>query len=352
MQSFKKGMLMIFAAVLIFSLAACGGSGSTSGKSSGGSSSKDSGIQKLTIKISHVVAENTPKQQGALAMKKYIEEHSDGKIKVQVYPNGELFGDKDEYTNLQANNVQFIIPDMSKMVGSDPAYNIPSMPFLFKDDKAAETFWDGKEGQDILKNGLKKDGVIGLTMWPNGPKQFTNNKRPIKTPADVKGLKVRTQGGQVLDSIFKTLGAGSTQIPFNDLYTGLEQGTVDAEVNTFSNIESKKFDDVQKYMTTNWGAARVDYALFTNDKFWSSLNDETKKIVQGGVDAGTKKARDMATQLNEEAAQKLKERGKVKIYELTDEERQVFIDALQPVYDQYNDTVGADNIKAAQEANK
>ncbi|HET7615673.1 MAG TPA: TRAP transporter substrate-binding protein DctP, partial [Bacillales bacterium] len=180
MKHLKKSFALLLALVMMVALAACGGGSDSSsggeGSSSGGSgsSSGGEGIQEMTIKISHVVAENTPKNKGAEAMAKYINEHSDGKIKVQVYPNSSLFGDKDEVENLIANNVQFIIPDLSKMVGKNPAFNVPSLPFLFASNEEAYKFWDGEKGQEVLHS-LEDQGIIGLKMWPNGPKQLTNS---------------------------------------------------------------------------------------------------------------------------------------------------------------------------------
>ncbi|UOQ94899.1 DctP family TRAP transporter solute-binding subunit [Halobacillus shinanisalinarum] len=347
MYHVKKATFTLLGIILVLTLAACGGSSESSSTSEGDGGS--SGVQEMTIKISHVVAENTPKHQAALAMAKNIEENSDGKVKVQVYPNGQLFDDKTEVKNLQANNVQFIIPDMSKMVGMNPAFNVPSLPFMFSSNEAAYSFWDGEKGQEIFQS-LESEGIIGLRMWPNGPKQITNTVRPIKAPEDLQGLKIRVQGGQVLASLFKTLDAGPLQLPFGQLYTALEQGTVDGQVNTFSNISTKKLGDVQKYITTNWGAARVDYAMLTNKEFWEGLNEETKKIVQAGIDHGTEVARSKAEQLNQEAFKKIKERGKMDIYELSAEERSVFQEALQPVYDEFREEIGADVIKAAKES--
>jgi C4-dicarboxylate-binding protein DctP len=283
-------------------------------------------------------------------MKEYIEKESDGKIKVQVYPNSQLFGDKDEYQNLVANNVQFIIPDMAKLVGNDPGFNIPSMPFLFKDDEAANAFWDGEKGQEIFKR-LEKDGVLGLSMWPNGAKHITNEKKAIKAPEDLDGLKIRTQGGQLLEALYGDLGAGSTSIPFGELYTALQQGTVDGQENTFSNIESKKFDEVQKYMTI-MGHTRVDYALLTNTKFWDGLNDETREIIEKGVEEATKVARDSAADLNDEALKTLKDRGQVKIHELSDSEIEAFKKKLEPVYSEWAEKIGADIIKDAESKSK
>ncbi|MCS0789250.1 DctP family TRAP transporter solute-binding subunit [Cytobacillus firmus] len=339
----KKLFLAALALVMMFTLAACGNSEKTEG--SGGGAESD-GVQEITIKIAHVVAENTPKHQGALKMKEVIEKESDGKIKVQVYPNSSLFGDKDEYQNLVANNVQFILPDMSKLVGNDPGFNIPAMPFLFESDEAANAFWDGEKGQEIFKR-LEKDGVLGKAMWPNGAKHMTNDKKAIKKPEDLDGMKIRTQGGQLLEEIYAELGAGSASIPFGELYTALQQGTVDGQENTFSNIESKKFDEVQKYMTI-MGHTRVDYSLLTNTKFWDSLNDETKAIVQKGVDEGTKLARESAKKLNDDALAKLKENGQVEINELSDAEIEEFKKTLEPIYNEWAEKIGKDIIEDAE----
>ncbi|WP_174614482.1 DctP family TRAP transporter solute-binding subunit [Virgibacillus ihumii] len=347
MHKFKKGFLTFLLLMVAIIISACGNSETASSSENGNSNE----IQEMTIKISHVVAENTPKHQASLAMAEYIEENSNGKITVQVYPNGQLFDDKTEVKNLRANNVQFIIPDMSKMVGMNPAFNIPALPFIFDSNEEAYAFWDGETGQKILQS-LESEGIIGLRMWPNGPKHITNTVRPITGPEDLEGLKIRVQGGQVLAEIFKTVGAGPLQLPFGQLYTALEQGTVDGQVNTYSNISTKKLGDVQKYITTNWGAARVDYALLTNKKFWNSMNEATKEVVKAGIDHGTKQARTLAEELNSEALKTIKERGKMEIHELTTEERETLKEALQPVYDKFADEIGKDVIKAAKNAGK
>ncbi|MFZ3580219.1 DctP family TRAP transporter solute-binding subunit [Virgibacillus sp. DJP39] len=351
MHFMKKGILSLLILLLAIVITACGEEANSTSDGEGGQSDgkSNSEIQELTVKFSHVVAENTPKHQGALAFKEFLEEKSDGKIEVQVYPNSSLFGDNDEVDNLTANNVQFIAPDLSKFVGMNPAFNVPSLPFLFGSNEEAYAFWDGKKGQEVLSS-LEDQGIIGLRMWPNGPKQITNNKHPIKTPEDLDGMKIRVQGGQVLASVYETLGAGPLQLPFGELYTALEQGTVDAQINTFSNIATKKLGDVQGYMTTNWGATRVDYAVFTNKEFWSSLNEPTKKLFEDAIEKATETERNLAEKLNKEAMETLKERGNMEIYELTTEERQVFLEALKPVYDEYADKIGQDVIDAAREA--
>lgn len=341
-----KLSIFMLAIVAMVVLSACSDS---KGDASEGTDGAD-GVEKMTIKFSHVVAENTPKHQGALAMKEYIEKESDGKIKVEIYPNSSLFGDQDEYQNLVANNIQFIAPDITKFVGNNPQFNVPSLPFLFDNDEQAIEFWDGEKGTEIMSS-LEKDGILGLKYWPNGGKHLTNNERAIATPEDLKGLKFRTQGGQLLETIYKTLGAGSESIPFGELYTALDQGVVDGQENTFSNIESKKFDEVQKYMTV-LNHTRVDYGIFTNTKFWEGMNDATREIVEGGVKEGTEVARHEAATLNQKAFDKIKENGNVEITELTPEQLDAFREILQPVYEEYRDEIGGDVIDAALEISK
>lgn len=297
------------------------------------------------IRFAHVVSENTPKHQGALKFKEYIEKATEGKIKVQVYPNSSLYGDKDEVENLIANNVQFICPDMAKLTKYDGRYDVPSMPFMFSNEQAALDFWDKGKGQEIL-GALEKDGIIGLKVWPNGFKNITNNTRPVKKPEDLKGLKIRTQSGEVLSAIYITLGAAPQSISFSELFTALQQGVVDGQSNTFSNIYTKKFDEVQKYMTVT-KHNRVDYTLLTNKQFMDSLNENTKKIVMEAVEVATAHERELAISLNAEAFQKLKERGNFEIYEMTDEDRAEFKKALDPVYEQFKGVIGEDVIADA-----
>lgn len=339
----KKYILSTSLLMSALVLSACG-----SDEAATGGEGAAEGVQEMTIKFSHVVAENTPKHQGALAMKEYIETESDGAIEVEIYPNSSLFGDQDEYQNLASNNVQFIAPDLTKFVGNNPQFNVPALPFMFDNDEEAIAFWDGEKGQEILGS-LESDGVLGLSMWPNGGKHITNNERPIDSPDDFQGLKFRTQGGQVLEAIYSALGAGSESIPFGELYTALDQGVVEGQENTFSNIESKKFDEVQDYMTI-MNHTRVDYAVFTNTEFWESMNEETKEIVQAGLDEGTSVAREEATSLNEEALELIRERGLVEIIELTPEQIDEFRTALEPIYDEFEDEIGADVYEAAREA--
>lgn len=333
---FSKIFLFTISICVLFVLGACG-------SSNGGSNGSNYSVKEIII--SHVAPENTAKHVGALAMKEKIEELSNGEIKVKLYSNGTLYNDKNEFENLVSNNAQFILPDMSKLVKYEPAFDMASLPLAFSSDEAAAAFWDGEHGQEIMRK-VEKEGVKALTMWPNGFRVITNSKHPIHSPEDYEGLKIRTSSGQVLSDVFDLLGAGTVSIPFNEVYTALQQGTVDGQENTLSSVASANFDDIQDYLTIN-NFSRVDYVLLTNTKFWDSLDEKTKEVVQAGIDAGTQTARAEVQKLNEEGLAKLKERGQIEIYELSEEDKEEFRKIFQPVYDKYTPIFGEEVVQDA-----
>ncbi|MET3699824.1 C4-dicarboxylate-binding protein DctP [Bacillus oleivorans] len=331
---FRRMFVITISICFLLTLSACGNS-----------ESSNSQYSVDEIIITHVAPESTAKHQGALAMKTKIEEASGGAIEVKLYSNGSLYNDKNEFENLLSNNVQFIMPDMSKLVKYEPAFDMASLPLAFSSDQAAAAFWDGEHGQKIMGK-IEKEGVKALAMWPNGFRVLTNNVRPVKTPEDFKGLKIRTSSGQVLADVFELLDAGTVSLPFGEVYTALQQGTVDGQENTLSSVASAKFDEVQKYLTIN-EFSRVDYVLLTNTEFWDSLDEKTRKVIQEGIDAGTKTAREEVARLNEEGLEKMKERGIIEIYELSDSEKEQFRELFQPIYDKYTPIFGEDVIEDA-----
>lgn len=335
----KKALFILLTGLMAVAMAGCGG----------GKDTKAGSGDVLEVKFTHVVAESTPKGKAALKFKELVEQKSNGKIKVSVFPSSSLYGDNEELEQLKANNVQFIAPSVTKLVGFVPAFQIVDMPFLFKDDQAAYKFYDSPAGQKLMKS-LEPQGMIGLAWWPNGAKHFTNSKRPLKTPEDFQGLKFRTQSGGVLDAQFKALGAGSQRLAFAEVYTALSNKTVDGQENTFSNIDTQNYADVQKYMTVS-NHGRLDYVVLTNTKFWNSLSPENKKIFEEAMKEATVYERQLADEENRKSFEKLKASGKLEIYTLTEQDRQKFIAAMKPVYDEYTDKIGKDYIEAARSSN-
>ena len=308
-----------------------------------GITAKADAAEKVVIKFTHVVADATPKGQAAIKLKELLEKT--GFFTVQVYPSSQLYGDKEELEALRANNVQLIAPSVTKLVGFVPAFQLVDMPFLFKDDQCAYSFYNGPSGQKLM-NSLRPVGMLGLAWWPNGSKNFTNSKLPLRTPADFKGLKFRTQSGGVLDAQFKALGAGSQTLAFAEVYQALNSKAVDGQENTFSNIDSQKYQEVQKYMTLS-AHGRLDYVVLTNTKFWDSLTPEQQKAFTAAMTEATLNATKLADDLNEKAFEKLKASGKLEIISLTDAERQAFIKALAPLYKKYTPIIGKEYLDAA-----
>ena len=330
----KRTLFFLLGAIMVVTAAGCGGASDTKKADTG---------KKISVKFSHVVAEGTPKGQAALKFKEILEKS--GQFEVQVFPSSQLYGDKEELEALKANNVQLIAPSVTKLVGFVPAFQLVDMPFLFKSDQAAYNFYDGPKGQQLM-NTLKPHGMLGLGWWPNGSKHLTNSKRPLKTPADVKGLKFRTQSGGVLDEQFKALGAGSQTMAFGEVYQALNSKAVDGQENTFNNIDTQKYIEVQKYMTIS-SHGRLDYVVITNTKFWDSLTPDQQKLFTSAMNEASLYERKLADDLNNKSFEKLKSSGKMEIYTLTDADRTAFEKAMEPVYAKYTDVIGKDYIEAA-----
>ncbi|MDY0404650.1 DctP family TRAP transporter solute-binding subunit [Virgibacillus sp. 179-BFC.A HS] len=262
---------------------------------------------------------------------------------VKVYPNGQLYGDENEIQALQSNNVQIIAPQTTKLAGFDESMELFDIPFLFKDEDVLYKFEDSDAGQDLLKK-LEGDGIKGLAFWPNGFKHITNSEREIKEPSDLKGLKIRTHGGEILNDSYKQFGAASTKIAFNDVYQALQLGTIDGQENNLTNIKSQSYDEVQKYLSLT-NHTRTEYGLVANKKWWDGLNDKTQKLVSEAVDAATKKGRELAKKESDEALKEIEAAGKMKVHELTEEEHEKFVEALKPVIDKWSKKMDSEIIQ-------
>lgn len=171
----------------------------------------------------------------------------------------------------------------------------------------------------------------------------------MKAPADFKGLKFRTQSGGVLDAQFKAMDAGSQTIPFGEVYPALQNGTVDGQENTFNNIDTQKYSEVQKYLTVS-NHGRLDYVVLTNKSFWDALPEALRTEVKAALDEATKYERELSTKLNQESFEKIKNSGKVEVYQLTDTDREAFVKAMEPVYKQYEEKIGKELLETARNA--
>jgi len=309
---------------------------------------------EYVIKFSHVVSPDTPKGKAADYFAKRVEELSHGKIKVQVYPNAQLGGDKIILRKLKFNSVQMAAPSFSKFTGLVRQLGIFDLPFLFKDENHLHKVLDGEVGEK-LKNMVTKKGYVALAYWDNGFKQISDSKRALIKPEDCKGLKFRVMSSKVLIEQFKALDAIPVVLPFSEVYSALQQGVVDGQENTISNIYTKKFYEVQKYMTiTNHGY--LGYLVVISKKFWNRLPADMKKVVLKAMKEATEKERIWAKELNNAQLQKIKEyakkTGKLEIDYLTPQERELWVKKLRSIYPKFYSTIGEDLIKKVIEAGK
>ena len=306
---------------------------------------------QYVLKFSHVVSPNTPKGKAADFFAKRLEELSGGKIDVQVYPNSQLYKDKAVLKALKLNSVQMACPSFSKFGRFVPQLALFDLPFLFKDMDHVHKVQDSEVGAK-LKNMVTKKGYVALDFWDNGFKELTSSKRPILWPKDAAGQKFRIMSSKVLEAQFKAVGANPQMMPFSEVYSALQQGVIDGQENTISNIYTKKFYEVQKYMTmSNHGY--LGYLVVMSKKFWNSLPADLKKDVKQAMKEATAKERQYAIELNNSQFAKIKayadKTGKLKIYNLTPEQRAAWEKVESKIYPQFYSPkkIGKDLIQAA-----
>lgn len=302
----------------------------------------------IVIKFSHVVADSTPKGQGALLFKKLVEERLAGKVEVQVYPNSSLYGDGKEMEALLSGDVQIIAPSLAKFGQYTKKLQVFDLPFLFKDINAVDKFQQSDTGKSLLKS-MENNDITGLGYWHNGMKQLSANK-PLHVPRDARGLKFRVQASDVLDEQFKAVRANPRKMSFAEVYQGLQTGVVNGAENPWSNIYSQKFNEVQKYITeSNHGV--LDYMLITNTKFWNGLPADVRQQLDQILDEVTAHVNAEAGALNQQAKQAVIDSGTSEIIELSDDERAQWVEAMKPVWAKFEDEIGSDVINAALAAN-
>jgi C4-dicarboxylate-binding protein DctP len=298
------------------------------------------------IKFSHVVAADTPKGKAADYFKKLVEERSQGRIKVQVYPNASLYDDREAIEALSMNAIQMAAPAFSKFTGFVPQLQVFDLPFLFKDDDNLHQVLNGPVGQKLLK-AVDKRGLLGLAYWDNGFKELTANK-PLLSPRDAAGLKFRIMSSKVLEAQFKAVDANPQVLPFSEVYSALQQGVVDGEENTLSNIYTKKFYEVQNDMTlSNHGY--LGYMVVTNKIFWNTLPDDLKQIVAQSMKEATDYNDKEAAELNKEYLKKIEASGKIKVHTLTPAQRDVWKKQMMKIYPNFYEVIGKDLVEQAQQ---
>src|SRR6516162_9178666 len=292
----------------------------------------------IVIKFSHVVASDTPKGKAADKFKELAEKYTDGKVKVEVYPNSTLYKDKEELEALQLGAVQMLAPSNSKFgpIGIKE-FEVFDLPYILPDTKALRKVTEGPVGARLLKL-LDSKGMTGLAYWDNGFKQVSANKKLV-APSDYKGLKFRIQSSKVLEAQFRALGSIPQVMAFSDVYQALQTGVVDGQENTWSNIYTQKMHEVQKYATvTNHGY--IGYVVVANKKFWEGLPPDIRAACEKAMKEATEFGNGQSAKENEDALADIKKSGKTEILTLTQEQDAAMRKAMMPVYKEVASRVG------------
>ena len=311
--------------------------------SCGGSSEQ----QVYVIKFPHVTAPATPKGQTAQRFKELAEARFPGRVRVEVYPSAQLMEDSDAIEALAFGEVQMIAASLSLFDRFTHRFQIFDLPFLFPDLDAVERFQRSPMGQSLLGS-LRDEGMLGLEFWHNGMKQI-GAPRPLRVPADAAGLKFRIMESDILQAQVQAFGGSPQKMAFGEVYQALQTGTVDAQENTWSNMYSSKFYEVQPFITeTNHGY--IGYFVATNRDFWESLPADIRSGLEEILDDVTEWGNARAAEINRADKQKIAESGRSQIIELTPDELAAWRQAMLPVWDEFRDAIGPDLIEAAQRA--
>lgn len=303
---------------------------------------------EIVIKFSHVTnTDRHPKGIAATLFQNRVNEEMNGKACVEVFPNSTLYNDDQVLEAMLNGDVQMAAPSLSKFEQFTKQFRIFDLPFMFKNVDAVDAFQASETGQ-AMKESMTRRGLLGLQFWHNGMKQMSANV-PLTAPTDANGLKFRVQNSEVLKAQMAALGGSPQPMAFSEVYGALQTGVVDGQENTWSNIYGQKFFEVQDGVTeTNHGI--IDYMVVTSTDWWDSLDADVRDQLATILAEVTEARNAESTKVNEEAKQAILDAGGV-VRTLDDAQRAAWVAAMKPVWEQFREDVGQENIDAAQAIN-
>ncbi len=293
--------------------------------------------KERSIKFAFQNVKEHPQGQGAQKFADIVEAKSGGKIKVKLFPGGTLGGDVQTVSALQGGIVEMSVMNAGILVSQAKEFALVDLPFLFNSASEADALLDGPVGEQLVAK-LPEKGLIGLGFWDLGFRDLTNNRRPVKTAADIAGLKIRVIQTPIYIDIFKALGANPVPMAFPELYGALETGTVDGQENPPKTIELTKFNEVQKYMTLTRHIYNPQ-ALIVSKRFWDTLNADEKSLLQSAAAEATVFQRKLSRGQEADALASLKAKGMI-IDELPADELAKVREKVKPVVDKYKAEIG------------
>ena len=346
----KRFLSIILCLAMVFSLAACGGNQDSPSDENPGQASTDSGTQsgdQIVIKISHQNAITHPTHAGLEKFKELLEERSNSTMTCDIYDSAVLGNDNSNLQQVIAGSLDAaMIMGADIWQGYDKRAMIENLPFMFATYEEARAAWDGEFGQYMKENVLEPCGGHVVNFWENGFRHFTNNTRPLTVPEDCHGIKFRTADNPLRLMMFEEFGASAIVLNFSELYSALQQGTVDGQENPLSNIVSSCLYEVQDYLSLSNHIYSTSVFVFS-DKCWDSLTEEQQNIVYECAEEAKQVTRDLTESMDEEYLDICVENG----MEVNEIDVEAFREASQPVWDYYEETYGSelvDLVRAAQ----
>ncbi|SEP81178.1 tripartite ATP-independent transporter solute receptor, DctP family [Virgibacillus subterraneus] len=355
----KKILMFAVVALMVIFLGACSGDGdeSSSDNSSDNNAEATDGTEETeeadssgetkTIRAGIGLNEDHPQYKGLLKFKEIVEEKTDGAIVVETYASGQLGDDRTMTEALQLGSQEVTIPSTAPLANFVPEYSIFDFPFLFPDEETADAVLDGEVGQKFLDM-LEDQNLVGLAYWENGFRDLTNSKREVATAEDFEGLKIRTMENDLHLDAFRALGANPTPMAFTELFTAMQQGTVDGQENPVATIYLEKFYEVQDYVSSTHHVYSP-FVFLMSKKFYDGLTDEQQTIVRDAALEAGKYERKLNREANEKYVEDLQNEG-MTYTEITPEARQEMVDIIQPVLDEYTEKIGEDLVQEVYDA--
>jgi tripartite ATP-independent transporter DctP family solute receptor len=347
-----KKLFSFVAILMLLALAACGGGNETNEDATGEKEGTDTGEVK-TIRAGIGLNDQHPQYLGLVKFKEIVEEKTDGQIIVETYHSGQLGDDRTMTEALQLGSQEVTIPSTAPLANFVPEFSVFDFPFLFPSEEVADKVLDGEVGQKFLQK-LEGQNLVGLAYWENGFRQVSNSKQAIETAADFEGLKLRTMENDLHLEAFRALGANPTPMAFTELFTALQQGTVDGQENPFATIYLSKFYEVQKHVS-NTNHIYSPFVFLMSKTFYDELTEEQQQIVKdAAVEAGLYE-RELNREANAKYLASLQEEG-VTYTEISPEAHAEMKELVQPTIDKYSEKIGkeivAEVYKAIEEASK
>lgn len=346
----KKMLSTVLAGTFAVFLTACGGGETTQengSASDNGDSAATEQVEVKTIRAGIGLNSEHPQYKGLEKFKEIVEERTDGAIKVETYHSGQLGDDRTMMEALQLGSQEVTVPSTAPIANFVSEFSVFDFPFLFPNSDVADAVLDGEVGQSFLDK-LEPQNLVGLAYWENGFRNLTNSKHAVASAEDFSGLTIRSMENDLHLEAFRALGANPTPMAFTELFTAMQQGTVDGQENPYATIYLEGFYEVQNHVS-NTNHIYSPFVFLMSKSFFDSLTADQQEIVQEAALEAGQYQRQLNREANATYLEDLQEEG-MTYTEISPEERQKMAEIVQPVIDKYSEQIGTDIVQQVYDA--